>query len=329
MTKPTVLVTGGCGYIGSHVVRHLAEIDAKVIVLDNLSTGFKDNLLNNEPLVVAEAGDSVALDRIFSQNKVDAIIHFAAALVVPESVANPIKYYSNNTFNTLRLIEAAVKHKVPRFIFSSTAATYGQPDRVPVKETDPVRPESPYGASKLMSERMLQDVAAAHGLKYVILRYFNVAGASPDGRLGQRLRDATHLIKVACETACGSRPGMAIYGTDYKTKDGTCIRDYIHVEDLASAHIMALDYLMRGGDSQLLNCGYGQGSSVTEVVQTVKKVSGVDFKVTLAPRRPGDVAEVVASADEVKRVLGWRPRFANLATIVEHAYQWEKKLRGQ
>jgi UDP-glucose 4-epimerase len=329
MSQPTVLVTGGCGYIGSHVARHLAEIDAKVIVIDNLSTGFRENLLNGETLVEANVGDQAALARIFTSHKIDAVIHFAAALVVPESVADPVKYYSNNTLNTLKLLESVVQHKVPRFIFSSTAATYGQPDKVPVKETDPTRPESPYGWSKLMSERMLQDIAAAHGLKYVILRYFNVAGADPEQRLGQRLRDATHLIKVACETAVGLRPSMSLFGTDYKTRDGTCIRDYIHVEDLASAHTMALDYLMRGGQSTLLNCGYGQGSTVSEVINAVKKVSGVDFKVTMAPRRPGDPAEVVASADEIKEVLGWRPRFANLDTIVEHAYKWERKLAGK
>ncbi len=329
MSRPTVLVTGGCGYIGSHVIRHLSEIDAKVIVIDNLSTGFRENLLKGEILVEANVGDPAVLDRVFTEHRFDAVMHFAAALVVPESVKDPIKYYSNNTVNTLRLLEAVTKHKVPRFIFSSTAATYGQPDKVPVKETDPLRPESPYGASKLMSERMLQDVAAVTGLKYVILRYFNVAGAEPDARLGQRLRDATHLIKVACETAVGLRPGMAVFGTDYKTRDGTCIRDYIHIEDLASAHKMALDYLMQGGDSKILNAGYGQGSSVSEVVTAVKKVSGVDFKVTTAPRRPGDPAEVVASNDEIKRVLGWRPRYAKLETIVEHALKWERKLAGK
>lgn len=329
MSRPTVLVTGGCGYIGSHVIRHLSEIDAKVIVIDNLSTGFRENLLRDETLIEANVGDQTVLDRVLGANKFDAVIHFAAALVVPESVHDPIKYYSNNTLNTLRLLEMVTKHKVPRFIFSSTAATYGQPDKNPVRETDPVRPESPYGASKLMSERMLQDVAIATGLKYVILRYFNVAGADPEARLGQRLRDATHLVKVACETACGLRPGMAIYGTDFKTRDGTCVRDYIHVEDLASAHTMALDYLIKGGDSRILNAGYGQGSSVSEVVNAVKKVSGVDFKVTMAARRPGDPAEVVASNDEIKKVLGWRPRYASLETIVEHAYKWERKLAGK
>ena len=329
MSRLNVLVTGGCGYIGSHVIRHLSEIDAKVIVIDNLSTGFRENLLRNETLVEANVGDQAVLDRVLGADKFDAVIHFAAALVVPESVHDPVKYYTNNTLNTLKLLEMVTKHKVPRFIFSSTAATYGQPDKIPVKETDPVRPESPYGASKLMSERMLQDVAIATGLKYLILRYFNVAGADPECRLGQRLRDATHLVKVACETACGLRPGMAIYGTDFKTRDGTCVRDYIHIEDLASAHTMALDYLMKGGDSRILNAGYGQGYSVSEVVNAVKKVSGVDFKVTMAARRPGDPAEVVASNDEIKKVLGWRPRYANLETIVEHAYKWERKLAGK
>ena len=326
MAKQTVLVTGGCGYIGSHVVAHLAADGTEVVVLDNLSTGFREALTHGEALYVGDAGDTRLLDEIFARHQIDAILHFAAALVVPESVANPVKYYTNNTMNTLRLVDTATRAGVRRLIFSSTAATYGQPERVPVRETDQTKPESPYGASKLMSERMLADIAHATGLRYVILRYFNVAGAQPDGLNGQRTPDATHLIKVACESAVGKRPGMSIYGTDYPTRDGTCIRDYIHVEDLAAAHVMALKYLTAGGDSALLNCGYGRGSTVREVVQAVKDVSGVDFPVELAPRRPGDVAAVVASADEIRQRLGWTPRWDDLRTIVQHAYAWEKQL---
>ena len=326
MAKQTVLVTGGCGYIGSHVAAHLAADGAEVVVLDNLSTGFRAALTHDETLYVGDVGDTRLLGEIFARHQIDAILHFAAALVVPESVADPVKYYTNNTMNTLRLVDTATKAGIPRLIFSSTAAAYGQPERVPVRETDQTKPESPYGASKLMSERMLADIAHATGLRYVILRYFNVAGAQPGGLNGQRTPDATHLIKVACESAVGKRPGMSIYGTDYPTRDGTCIRDYIHVEDLATAHVMALRYLTTGGDSALLNCGYGRGSTVKEVVQAVKDVSGVDFPVELAPRRPGDVAAVVASADEIRQRLGWTPRWDDLRTIVQHAYAWEKQL---
>jgi len=326
VAKQTVLVTGGCGYIGSHVAAHLAADGAEVVVLDNLSTGFRAALTHDETLYVGDVGDTRLLGEIFARHQIDAILHFAAALVVPESVADPVKYYTNNTMNTLRLVDTATKAGIPRLIFSSTAAAYGQPERVPVRETDQTKPESPYGASKLMSERMLADIAHATGLRYVILRYFNVAGAQPGGLNGQRTPDATHLIKVACESAVGKRPGMSIYGTDYPTRDGTCIRDYIHVEDLATAHVMALRYLTTGGDSALLNCGYGRGSTVKEVVQAVKDVSGVDFPVELAPRRPGDVAAVVASADEIRQRLGWTPRWDDLRTIVQHAYAWEKQL---
>lgn len=326
MAKNTVLVTGGCGYIGSHVTRQLTERGFSVVVLDNLSTGFREALLNNEKLYVADVGDESALEKVFTEQRIDAVLHFAAALIVPESVENPVKYYTNNTFNTLKLLTAVAKHKVPHFIFSSTAATYGQQKKMPVFEDGPTGPESPYGASKLMSERMLEDIAAASGMTYAILRYFNVAGAEPGGRLGQRTPEATHLIKVAVETATGKRPAMSIFGTDYPTRDGTCIRDYIHVEDLASAHLLALTYLQTGGASDIFNCGYGQGSTVQEVVDTVKQVSGRDFKVDIAPRRPGDVAEVVAGADKIRKKLGWQPRFDNLETIVRHAYNWEKSL---
>jgi UDP-glucose 4-epimerase len=326
-TKSTVLVTGACGYIGSHVARMLSEQGYKVVVIDNLSTGFKDALIHGETLYQGDVGDAALQERVFTENKIAAILHFAAAIRVEESVADPVKYYSNNTVNTLRLLNAAVKYQVPRVIFSSTAATYGQPRKVPVDETAATIPESPYGWSKLMSEQMLRDIAAAHGIKNVILRYFNVAGADPLGRLGQRTPEASHLIKVACEVAVGKRQQMQVYGTDYATPDGTCVRDYIHVEDLANAHLLALEHLLGGGESSLLNCGYGHGSSVREVIAAVKKVSGKDFKVLDAPRRAGDVASIVANADKIRQTLHWKPRFDDLETIVKHAFEWEKKLR--
>ena len=326
-TKSTVLVTGACGYIGSHVARMLSEQGYKVVVIDNLSTGFKDALIHGETLYQGDVGDAALQERVFTENKIAAILHFAAAIRVEESVADPVKYYSNNTVNTLRLLNAAVKYKVPRVIFSSTAATYGQPRQVPVDETAATLPESPYGWSKLMSEQMLRDIATAHGIKNVILRYFNVAGADPLGRLGQRTPEASHLIKVACEVAVDKRQQMQVYGTDYGTPDGTCVRDYIHVEDLANAHLLALEHLLSGGDSTLLNCGYGHGSSVREVIAAVKKVSGKDFKVVDAPRRAGDVASIVANADKIRQTLHWKPRFDDLETIVKHAFEWEKKLR--
>jgi len=326
-TKSTVLVTGACGYIGSHVARMLSEQGYKVVVIDNLSTGFKDALIHGETLYQGDVGDAALQERVFTENKIAAILHFAAAIRVEESVADPVKYYSNNTVNTLKLLNAAVKYQVPRVIFSSTAATYGQPRKVPVDETAATIPESPYGWSKLMSEQMLRDIAAAHGIKNVILRYFNVAGADPLGRLGQRTPEASHLIKVACEVAVGKRQQIQVYGTDYATPDGTCVRDYIHVEDLANAHLLALQHLLGGGESSLLNCGYGHGSSVREVIAAVKKVSGKDFKVLDAPRRAGDVASIVANADKIRQTLHWKPRFDDLETIVKHAFEWEKKLR--
>ena len=326
-TKSTVLVTGACGYIGSHVARMLSEQGYKVVVIDNLSTGFKDALIHGETLYQGDVGDAALQERVFTENKITAILHFAAAIRVEESVADPVKYYSNNTVNTLKLLNAAVKYQVPRVIFSSTAATYGQPRKVPVDETAATIPESPYGWSKLMSEQMLRDIAAAHGIKNVILRYFNVAGADPLGRLGQRTPEASHLIKVACEVAVGKRQQMQVYGTDYATPDGTCVRDYIHVEDLANAHLLALQHLLGGGESSLLNCGYGHGSSVREVIAAVKTVCGKDFKVLDAPRRAGDVASIVANADKIRQTLHWKPRFDDLETIVKHAFEWEKKLR--
>jgi len=327
MGEQTVLVTGGCGYIGSHVVRKLSESGAKVVVVDNLSTGFAGALLHGETLIQGDIGNSATIERVFAEHSVGAIIHFAAKIRVEESVSDPYLYYSNNTVNTLELIAAAVRHKVPKFIFSSTAATYGQPDHVPVDESAQLRPASPYGASKMMSERVLQDIAAAYPeFRFIILRYFNVAGADPQLRMGQRSPEATHLIKVACQVALGRRPALQLYGTDYQTIDGTCVRDYIHVEDLASAHLAALTYLNKGGASTILNCGYGHGSSVREVLKAVQEVSGKSFKIIEAPRRSGDVAEIVANVDKIHRVLDWTPQYDDLKTMVQHAYAWEKNL---
>ncbi len=325
----TVMVTGGAGYIGSHMVHALLDAGERVLVLDNLSTGFDWAVPAPAPLIVADTGDEARARAVLSEHAVDTIIHFAASVVVPDSVRDPLGYYRNNTVNSRALIEAAVRCGVRTFIFSSTAAVYGNPDRVPVREEDATVPMSPYGWSKLMTETMLRDAGTAHGLRYVILRYFNVAGADPSGRAGQSTKGATHLIKVAVETALGRRPSIAVFGTDYPTPDGTCIRDYIHVWDLARAHWDALHYLRAGGESVTLNCGYGSGFSVLEVIETVKRVSGKDFKVEFAGRRPGDPAQIVAAADRARSVLKWEPRLANLPTIVEHALAWERKLRAQ
>jgi UDP-glucose 4-epimerase len=325
----TILVTGGAGYIGSHMVHALVESGERVVVLDNLSTGFEWAMPKQVTLVVGDTGDQPLATRIIAEHRVDAIIHFAASIVVPDSVSDPLGYYRNNTANSRSLIECAVKGGVKQFIFSSTAAVYGNPDRVPVGEDDPLRPMSPYGSSKLMTEMMLRDASAAHGLAHVILRYFNVAGADPKQRTGQSTKGATHLIKVAVETALGLRPKMHVFGTDYPTPDGTCIRDYIHVCDLVRAHSDALAYLRKGGASTTLNCGYGRGFSVIEVIDTVRRVSGVDFRVDMAPRRAGDPAQIVAKSDRIRALLGWQPQFDDLTTIVRHAFDWERKLAAR
>ena len=297
----TVLVTGGAGYIGSHMVYTLLDAGERVVVLDNLTTGFDWAVAPGVQLVVGDVGDQALVAQTIAEHGIDAIIHFAGSIVVPESVVDPLGYYRNNTVNSRALIECAVKGGVRNFIFSSTAAVYGNPARVPVKEDDPTVPMSPYGSSKLMTEVMLRDAGPAYGLQHVILRYFNVAGADPKGRTGQSTRGATHLIKVAVETALGKREQIDVFGTDYETPDGTCIRDYIHVSDLARAHLEALTHLRGGGASLTLNCGYGRGFSVLEVIDTVKRVSGVDFKVTFAGRRPGDPARIVAASDRSPR----------------------------
>jgi UDP-glucose 4-epimerase len=322
----TILVTGGAGYIGSHMVLALAGAGERAVVLDNLSTGFGWAVAEGVPLVVGETGDQALVEQIIAAHKVEAIIHFAASIVVPDSVADPLGYYRNNTANSRTLIESAVKGGVRRFVFSSTAAVYGNPATNPIGEDDPTCPMSPYGSSKLMTEIMLRDAGVAHGLDYVILRYFNVAGADPQARTGQSTRGATHLIKVAIETALAKRAKIDVFGTDYPTPDGTCIRDYIHVTDLVRAHSDALAYLRGGGRPVTLNCGYGHGFSVLEVIDTVKRASGVDFRVDFAARRPGDPAQIVAKSDRVRHMLGWLPQFDDLATIVAHALAWESKL---
>ena len=323
----TVLVTGGAGYIGSHMVLALLDAGEEVVVVDNLSTGFSWVLPPEVPLVVGDMGDPDLVARTIREHGVEAIAHFAAKIVVPESVADPLGYYLNNTVKSRVLIEAAVKNGVKHFIFSSTAAVYGEPSTIPVPEELPLDPVSPYGRSKLMTEWMLQDTARAHDLRYVILRYFNVAGADPKGRSGQSTANATHLIKVAAQTALGDRPRIEVFGTDYQTKDGSCVRDYIQVSDLADAHLVALRHLRGGGGSLTLNCGYGQGYSVLEVIDVVKKVSGVDFLVAISPRRPGDPAAIVARADRIRAELGWRPRHDNLQEIVSQALTWERALK--
>ena len=322
-----VLVTGGAGYIGSHMVYALTDAGEDVVVLDNLSTGFRWALPDSVPLYVGDTGDEKLALEIIARHEVDAIIHFAASIVVPDSVADPLGYYRNNTANSRTLIEAAVKGGVKNFIFSSTAAVYGNPDAVPVPEDAPAVPMSPYGWSKLMTEIILRDAAHAHPLRYAVLRYFNVAGADPALRTGQSTPAATHLIKVAVQTALGLRKKMDVFGTDYPTPDGTCIRDYIHVSDLVAAHSDALGYLRADGQSATVNCGYGRGFSVLEVIDTVKQISGVDFRVDLAPRRPGDPARIVAASARARDLLGWAPRYDDLPTIVSHALAWEKKLK--
>jgi UDP-glucose 4-epimerase len=323
----TILVTGGAGYIGSHMVHELVDRGESVAVLDNLSTGFRWAIPDHVPLIEGDTGDAGLARSLMAEHGVTAVIHFAASVVVPDSVADPLGYYRNNTANSRTLIEAAVQAGVRDFIFSSTAAVYGNPAAVPVAEDAPLAPMSPYGASKMMTEMMLRDASAAHDLRHVILRYFNVAGADPQLRTGQSTRGATHLIKVAVETALGIRPKIDVYGTDYPTPDGTCIRDYIHVTDLVRAHSDALRYLRGGGGSVTLNCGYGRGFSVLEVIETVKKVAGVDFRVERGAPRAGDPARIVAACERARTLLGWKPQLDDLSTIVTHALAWERKLR--
>ena len=322
----TVLVTGGAGYIGSHMVLELLDAGEKVVVIDNLSTGFRWAVGPGATLVVGDIADTDLVKKTIQVHGVTAIIHFAGSIVVPESVADPLGYYLNNTVKSRGLIQAAVETGVKNFIFSSTAAVYGNPQENPVTENAAPAPMSPYGSSKLMTEIMLADTSFAHDFRYVALRYFNVAGADPKGRSGQSTPKATHLIKVACETALGKRMQMEVFGTDYPTHDGTCVRDYIHVKDLARAHMSALSHLRNGGKSNIYNCGYSKGFSVHEVIAAVKRVSGKDFRVKLSPRRPGDPAAIVAASSKIRSELGWVPEHDDLDTIVAQALAWEKRV---
>ncbi|EKE06970.1 MAG: hypothetical protein ACD_18C00223G0005 [uncultured bacterium] len=332
------LITGGAGYIGSHVVKQLLDKKNDVVIIDNLSTGFNKtiNTLQKHAeskkvklsFYKVDLSNVKKVDEVFSKEKPKGVIHFAASIVVPESVSDPLKYYSNNTSNTIALLQTCIKHKVSKFIFSSTAAVYGEPDEksIPVSEDTRPCPINPYGRSKLFNEKIIQDVAFANPkFKYVILRYFNVAGACVDGELGQSTENATHLVKICAETALGKRNKMKMFGTDYSTEDGTCIRDYIHVDDLASAHIKALSYLNKN-KSDIFNCGYGVGYSVQEVIDTMKKVSGVDFKVEKEKRRAGDSARLISDNNKIKNKMGWKPKYDNLELICSTALEWERKL---
>lgn len=318
-----LLITGGAGYIGSHVLKQLIAAGHEVLVYDNLSTGHV-HALHGAPLIVGDLADRALLSTVLAQGNFDAVLHFAAHIVVPESVTDPLKYYGNNTRNTLQLLELCHQFAIERFIFSSTAAVYGIPETGQVHELSPLLPINPYGASKMMSERMLTDLSAASALRHVILRYFNVAGADLEGQIGQETPEATHLIKVACQAAIGLRSGMKVFGQDYPTSDGTCIRDYIHIDDLARAHVAALNYLLKGGSSQIFNCGYGHGSSVNEVVKTVKQISGVDFPVEMDGRRAGDPPMLIATNEKIRKILGWQPENDDLELIVSSALHWEK-----
>ena len=318
-----VLVTGGAGYIGSHAVKLLGEQGHNLVILDNLGKGFREAVLFGE-FIEGDTGDQALVTEILRAHQIEAVMHFAAHTIVPESVENPLKYYNNNTKNTLNLMQCCVEQEVQHFVFSSTAAVYGIPETADITEDTPLNPINPYGASKLLSEMMLRDVCAASGMRHVILRYFNVAGCDPDGKIGQSTPDATLLIKVAAEVAEGKRESLKVFGTDYPTPDGTGVRDYIHVTDLVAAHADALGYLSDGGDSVTLNCGYGKGYSVREVVDAVNKVYGKPINVIEEGRRAGDPPALVANANNIRRLLGWQPAFDNLDTIVQSSIAWER-----
>jgi UDP-glucose 4-epimerase len=322
-----VLVTGGAGYIGSHTTLALLEAGCEVVVYDNLSTGRPEAVLPPARLVVGDLAETDRLDALMAGEAFDAVLHFAGSIVVPESVENPLKYYMNNTNNTTELIRLAVKNAIPRFVFSSTAAVYGMPDTPAVTEDSPTKPINPYGRTKLMSEWVIEDTAAAHpGFSFVILRYFNVAGADPEGRIGQCTPNATHLIKVASQAALGRREALHIFGTDYDTPDGTCIRDYIHVADLAAAHVLALQHLEEGNPSGIFNCGYGHGYSVREIAAAVKRVSGVDFPVVESGRRAGAPPALISAPSRIRAPMAWVPRPDAIEAIALSAYAWEKGL---
>jgi UDP-glucose 4-epimerase len=322
----TVLVTGGAGYIGSHTVLQLVARGERVVVLDDLSTGFRQ-AVRDVPLIVGNVGDRKVTDALLAEHKVDTIIHFAAHTIVPESVSNPLKYYGNNTCGTRSLLEAASNAGVKHFVFSSTAAVYGIPSVGLASEDTPTAPINAYGTSKLMSEWMLRDLSAATSLRHVVLRYFNVAGSDPQARIGQSTRAATLLVKVACEAALGKRSHLSVFGTDYPTPDGTGVRDYIHVDDLARAHLSALDYLRAGGPSLTANCGYGHGYSVREILASVEKVAGVKLNVREEPRRAGDPPSLVAKTEKVRTLLDWKPQLDDIDTIVRTSLEWERRLQ--
>ena len=325
----TILVTGGAGYIGSHTVHALTQAGADVVVIDNLSTGFSQFLPEGVPLFIGDAADENLVEGVIAAHGVESIIHFAGSVVVPDSLRDPLGYYRNNTMTTRNLLNAAVRCNVRRFIFSSTAAVYGNADQMPVPEEAPTCPLSPYGMSKLMTEIMLHDVAAAHDMRYVVLRYFNVAGADPDARMGLATAGATHLLKIAVEAATGQRAKIDVSGTDYPTPDGSCIRDFIHVTDLAEAHRAALAYLDGGGASVTLNCGYGRGYSVLETIRAVRRASGRNFAIQHAERRPGDIMTMIADTARIRATLDWTPRFDDIDTIARHALAWEEKLLAE
>jgi UDP-glucose 4-epimerase len=322
-----ILVTGGAGYIGSHIVKALGEKGHDAVVYDNLSFGHEWALLYGR-LIKGDLGDRELLDAVFEGEQFDAVIHMAAFIVVDESIREPLKYYRNNFVNALNLIETCARHKVNKFIFSSTAAVYGIPEKIPVTEDSPLLPINPYGASKVMVERALSDVSNAGALRYASLRYFNVAGADPLARIGQARKDATHLITVSLRTALGLKDRLDVFGTDYPTPDGTCIRDYIHVDDLSDVHVLALEYLGSGGTSRIYNCGYGHGYSVREVVDKVRSVTGIDFPVRYVERRPGDPPVLVADPSRLKKELGWTPGHDDLGYIIKTAWEWEKKIHA-
>ncbi|HBC56617.1 MAG TPA: UDP-glucose 4-epimerase GalE [Gammaproteobacteria bacterium] len=320
-----LLVTGGAGYIGSHVVRQLGEAGHQIVVYDDLSTGREEAVLYGD-LVQGTLSDRQALASLFSTHRFDAVLHFAAKIVVPESVAHPLMYYRNNTSNTLNLLETMQEYQVKYLVFSCTAAVYGIPDQVPVSEQAPLQPINPYGASKMMSERMIADYASSSDMQFVSLRYFNVAGADLQCRIGQATPNATHLIKVGCEAAVGKRESVSIFGTDFSTPDGTGVRDYIHVEDLASAHLASLDFLVNENRSEILNCGYGRGYSVREVLDEITAVAGGSFKILEAPRRAGDPPQLVANNEKILTELNWSPKYNDLSVIIQSALKWEEKL---
>ncbi len=328
MPNKKILVTGGAGYIGSHVVRQLGSLGEDVVTLDNLSTGFSEAVTAGE-LVVGDTGDAALLEQLFAEHEFDTVMHFAAHTIVPESVADPLKYYRNNTASSRTLLEAAHAHGVRNVVFSSTAAVYGIPAGGKAAEDSPTAPINPYGTSKLMTEWMLRDLAAAGGPNYVALRYFNVAGCEPGGSIGQSTPKATLLVKVACEVATGRRDQVSIFGTDYPTPDGTGVRDYIHVEDLATAHLNALTYLRKGGVSTTLNCGYGHGYSVREVLSAVEKINEAPLNVREEARRDGDPPELIAVAEQIRRTLGWAPKYDDLDAIVRTSLEWERKIAAE